>query len=108
MPADLPRIGVTFTLAAGLERLEYLGRGPWENYLDRQASAVVGRYESTVSGEYVPYIAPQEHGHHGDARWLRLTRDDGTGIEVRGNRFTYVIQQLGSSSRLTVRRRAAR
>jgi beta-galactosidase len=84
VPADLPRIGVTFTLAPGLERLEYLGRGPWENYPDRQASAVVGRWESTVTGEYVPYIAPQEHGHHGDTRWLRLTRDDGTGIEVRG------------------------
>jgi beta-galactosidase len=84
VPADLPRIGVTFTLAPGLERLEYLGRGPWENYPDRQASAVVGRWESTVSDEYVPYIAPQEHGHHGDVRWLRLTREDGTGIEVRG------------------------
>ena len=71
VPADLPRIGVTFTLAPGLERLEYLGRGPWENYPDRQASAVVGRYASTVSDEYVPYIAPQEHGHHGDVRWLR-------------------------------------
>jgi beta-galactosidase len=84
VPADLPRIGVTFTLAPGLERLEYEGRGPWENYPDRQASAVVGRWTSTVSDEYVPYIAPQEHGHHGDARWIRLTREDGTGIEVRG------------------------
>jgi beta-galactosidase len=55
-----------------------------ENYTDRQASAMVGRYRGTVTGEYVPYIAPQEHGHHGDVRWLRLTRDDGTGIEVRG------------------------
>ncbi len=84
VPADLPRIGVTFTLAPGLERLEYLGRGPWENYPDRQASAVVGRWTSTVTDEYVPYIAPQEHGHHGDTRWLRLTREDGTGIEVLG------------------------
>jgi beta-galactosidase len=75
---------VTFTLAPGLERLEYEGRGPWENYPDRQASAMVGRYTSTVGDEYVPYIAPQEHGHHGDTRRLRLTREDGTGIEVRG------------------------
>ncbi len=37
-----------------------------------------------MTDEYVPYIAPQEHGHHGDTRWLRLTREDGTGIEVRG------------------------
>jgi beta-galactosidase len=84
VPADLPRIGVVLTLAPGLERLEYLGRGPWENYPDRQASAMVGRYTSSVTDEYVPYIAPQEHGHHGDTRWLRLTREDGTGIEVRG------------------------
>ena len=39
---DLPRVGVVLTLAPGLERLEYFGRGPWENYPDRQASAVVG------------------------------------------------------------------
>jgi beta-galactosidase len=37
-----------------------------------------------VSGEYVPYIAPQEHGHHPDARWLRLTDERGRGLEVRG------------------------
>jgi beta-galactosidase len=82
--ADLPRIGVTLTFAAGLERLEYLGRGPWENYPDRQASAMVGRYRSTVGDEYVPYIAPQEHGHHGDTRWLTLTDQQGRGIRVTG------------------------
>jgi beta-galactosidase len=80
--ADLPRIGVVLTLAPGLERLEYCGRGPWENYSDRQASAVVGRYRSTVTDQYVPYIAPQEHGHHGDARWLTLTDEQGRGIKV--------------------------
>jgi beta-galactosidase len=80
--ADLPRIGVVLTLAPGLERLEYCGRGPWENYSDRQASAVVGRYRSTVTDQYVPYIAPQEHGHHGDVRWLTLTDDQGRGIKV--------------------------
>jgi beta-galactosidase len=84
VPEDMPRVGVVLTLAPGLERLEYCGRGPWENYPDRQASAVVGRWQSTVTDEYVPYIAPQEHGHHGEVRWLRLTREDGTGIEVRG------------------------
>ena len=80
--ADLPRIGVVLTLAPGLERLEYFGRGPWENYSDRQASAVVGHYRSTVAEQYVPYIAPQEHGHHGDVRWLTLTDEQGRGIKV--------------------------
>jgi beta-galactosidase len=82
VPEDLPRIGVVFTLAPGLEQLEWFGRGPWENYPDRQASAVVGRYRSTVTDQYVPYIAPQEHGHRGDVRWLTLTDEDGRGIKV--------------------------
>jgi beta-galactosidase len=84
VPEDVPRIGVVLTLAPGLEQLEYLGRGPWENYPDRQASAVVGRWRSTVTDEYVPYIAPQEHGHHGDVRRLTLTDEDGRGIRVSG------------------------
>jgi beta-galactosidase len=81
---DLPRIGVVLTLAPDLEQLEWYGRGPWENYPDRQASAVVGRYRSTVAEQYVPYIAPQEHGHRGDVRWLTLTDGDGRGVKVTG------------------------
>jgi beta-galactosidase len=81
---DLPRVGVVLVLVPGLEQLEWFGRGPWENYPDRQASAVVGRYRSTVADQYVPYIAPQEHGHRGDVRWLELTDGDGRGIRVSG------------------------
>ena len=81
---DVPRIGILLTLRAGLERLEWYGRGPWEAYVDRLASTVVGRFESTIEEQYVPYINPQEHGHHPDARWLRLTDRHGEGLEVRG------------------------
>lgn len=81
---DVPRVGVVMTLRPGLERLEWFGPGPWEAYSDRRASAVVGRWTSTVTDEYVPYIKPQEHGHHPDARWLRLTDRHGRGIEVGG------------------------
>src|SRR5262249_55629932 len=61
---DLPRVGVVLVLRPELEQLEWLGPGPWEAYADRRASALVGRYRSTVTDECVPYIAPQEHGHH--------------------------------------------
>jgi beta-galactosidase len=81
---DLPRVGVVMTLRPGLERLEWHGRGPWENYPDRFASAVVGRFESTVSEQYVPYILPQEHGHRSDVRRLTLTDDAGEGLVVEG------------------------
>jgi beta-galactosidase len=81
---DLPRVGVALVLQPGLERLEWFGRGPWENYSDRQASAVLGHYRSTVSDQYVPYIVPQEHGHHGDVRWLTLTDERGAGLKITG------------------------
>jgi beta-galactosidase len=81
---DLPRVGVVMTLAPGLERLAWFGRGPWENYCDRLAATLVARFESTVAEQYVPYILPQEHGHHGDTRWLTVTRDDGSGLRVEG------------------------
>jgi beta-galactosidase len=81
---DLPRVGVTLTLVPGLEHLHWYGRGPWENYPDRNASAMIGRYSSTVSDQYVPYIMPQEHGLKTDVRELSLTREDGSGLAVVG------------------------
>jgi beta-galactosidase len=81
---DLPRIGVTMLLSPELEQLTWFGRGPWENYSDRKAAALVGRYTSTVSDQYVPYIMPQEHGNKCDVRWLTLTGDAGHGLHVAG------------------------
>ncbi|MBI5029877.1 MAG: DUF4981 domain-containing protein [Chloroflexi bacterium] len=79
---DIPRVGVSMMLASGLELLEWFGRGPWENYSDRNASAMVGRYTSTVTDQYVPYIMPQENGHKTDVRWLTLANDQGHGLRV--------------------------
>jgi beta-galactosidase len=81
---DLPRVGVVLVLPVELEQLEWVGRGPWENYPDRLASTVVGRHRSTVADQYVPYILPQEHGHRGDARRIALSDGDGFGLEVEG------------------------
>ncbi len=81
---DLPRVGVSLTLAPGLEALDWFGRGPWENYADRKASAMVGLYRSIVADQYVPYIMPQEHGHKTDVRWLALTDVRGQGVRVAG------------------------
>jgi beta-galactosidase len=81
---ELPRIGVALELPAALEQLEWYGRGPWENYGDRLASTVVDRFHSTVTGQYVPYILPQEHGHRSDVRELSLRDGAGFGLQVLG------------------------
>jgi len=55
---DVPRVGVGLVLESRLEQLAWFGRGPWDNYSDRKASATVGRWRDTVSAQYVPYIMP--------------------------------------------------
>ncbi len=72
---DLPRVGITLSLPAGFENLQWLGRGPHENYWDRKTGAPLSRYHSTVTGQYVPYIMPQEHGNKTDVCWLSLDNE---------------------------------
>jgi beta-galactosidase len=79
---DLPRLGVVLTLPGRLEHLAYFGRGRVENYADRKAGALVDLHTGTVTDEYVPYVMPQEHGHHTDVRWLSLSDGDGLGLRV--------------------------
>ncbi len=81
---DIPRVGVSLILDPGLEQMAWFGRGPWDNYSDRKASATVGLWRSTVSAQYVPYIMPQEHGHKCDVRRLVLGDGRGGGLEVVG------------------------
>lgn len=82
---DLPRIGITLQLDPAFEALSWYGRGPHENYSDRNASSMVGTYHSTVSDQYTPYIMPQENGHKGDVRWLSLTDNAGQTLTIRGD-----------------------
>lgn len=78
----IPRVGMKMQLPSALSQVEYFGRGPWENYSDRNASTFVGRYKTSVADMYVPYIRPQENGHRTDVRWLALSRKDGSGLMV--------------------------
>jgi beta-galactosidase len=78
----LPRVGIVLHLAKNLESLQWLGRGPWENYPDRKESADVGLWHSTVTEQYVPYVHPQENGNKEDVRQVILTDGIGTGLKI--------------------------
>ena len=67
---EVPRIGVRFRLPVSMNHVQYLGRGPGENYWDRNAGSLVGIYKSTAEELYFPYARPQENGHHTDTRWF--------------------------------------
>ncbi|MDP4208460.1 MAG: glycoside hydrolase family 2 TIM barrel-domain containing protein [Bacteroidota bacterium] len=81
---ELPRFGMIMTLHNNLDNFTYYGRGPWENYTDRNTASFIGIYNSKVSDQYVAYTRPQENGYKTDVRWLTLTDNDGEGVEISG------------------------
>ena len=68
----LARIGVRLMLNKSLDRFTYLGRGPMENYSDRDRGSDVGLYSSSVQEQLTPYPKPMEAGNHEDTRWAAL------------------------------------
>ncbi|MGY8928506.1 MAG: glycoside hydrolase family 2 TIM barrel-domain containing protein [Flavobacteriales bacterium] len=77
---DIPRIGMRMQMPKTYNNLSYFGRGPWENYQDRNTSAFVDLYTSKVADQYVPYIRPQENGYKTDARWIALSNKNNIGL----------------------------
>lgn len=80
---DIPRIGMRMQIPEKYCMLNYFGRGPWENYIDRKASAFISHYSSSASKEYVPYVRPQENGYHTDVRWLDMHDGRLRGIKIK-------------------------
>ncbi|MFV0541699.1 MAG: glycoside hydrolase family 2 TIM barrel-domain containing protein [Aestuariibaculum sp.] len=80
--ADMPRLGMRLQLPKKYGQLTYFGRGPWENYIDRNASTFIDVYKSSVKDQYVPYIRPQENGYKTQVRWLSLADKDNDGLLV--------------------------
>ena len=76
------RLGLQASLSSTLENVEWLGRGPIENYPDRKDAAFVGRYQSTVTAMEEEYEKPQSMGERCDNRWLQLTNGSGHGIRI--------------------------
>lgn len=71
----LPRFGMEVIVPRDFSNMTYYGKGPHENYIDRNYSSKVGLYTQTVSEQYYPYIRPQETGNKTDIRFLELTGD---------------------------------
>ena len=83
----LPRMGVSITLNRQFSQMEWLGRGPHENYIDRNTSSYVGLYKGSVADQYFPYDRPQENGNKTEVRWMSLTDTAGQGLMVVGQPY---------------------
>jgi beta-galactosidase len=81
---ELGRFGMKMQLPKEFGNVQYYGRGPWENYNDRNRSALVGKYSCKVNDLGFSYIRPQENGYRTDIRTVSFTDDKGFGIRFDG------------------------
>ena len=83
--APMFRYGMQLQLQQRFNTIRYYGRGPVENYIDRNSSEFLGIYNNKVADEYYPYVRPQESGNHTDVRWFRVLDEQGAGLEFYSN-----------------------
>ncbi len=81
--AYLPRFGMQLAMPGEYSTFEYFGFGPFENYIDRNSSALMGHYVQRVEDQYhYGYVRPQESGTKTQIKWMRVLDDNGAGLEI--------------------------
>lgn len=81
----LLRIGMQTGVSSALEKVEYYGRGPFENYVDRNSGSEVAIYQAKANAMTYPYMVPQENGNRTDVDWWKLVNPkSGKGIVING------------------------
>jgi beta-galactosidase len=89
----LGRLGVRLLLDKRLDRIDFLGRGPMENYVDRKRGFDVGWYGTGVNEQYT-YEKPMERANHEDVRWAALTGRGLPGLLVQASRELLQVSAL--------------
>ncbi len=80
--ANMFRFGMQMPMSRSFETVEYYGRGPVENYNDRNHCTDLGIYRQSVDEQFYSYIRPQENGNKTDIRWWKMLSPSGSGIKV--------------------------
>ncbi len=83
----VPKIGFQMTLEDKFDYMQWYGKGEHNSYIDKQKSAFIGEYHSTVEEQFFPYIKPQAQGNKMDCRWMSISAMRGTGIMFTGKRL---------------------
>lgn len=78
--SDMFRFGMQMQMPKCLDQINYYGRGPIENYSDRNNVTDLGNYRQTVDEQFYSYIRPQETGTKTDIRWWKQTNKGGNGL----------------------------
>lgn len=82
---EMPRFGMRMNLPKSYQNIDFYGRGPWENYSDRNTASFLGLYQQKASEQFTAnYIRPQENGYKTDIRWVSFYDEKNNGIIVKG------------------------
>lgn len=87
--SEMFRYGMVMELPYDMDRSEFYGRGPIENYADRKLSQNIGLYKQTADEQFYPYVRPQETGTKSDIRWWSQTNGAGIGFKVASDKPFY-------------------
>lgn len=80
---QLFRFGMQWVMPAEFSQVKYYGRGPIENYADRNNSERLGLYTADVKDQYYAYVRPQESGNHTDVRYWQMLDKQGRGLQFQ-------------------------
>jgi len=79
---NIPKVGMQMGIERSFENIEWYGRGPFENYIDKRTAADVGIYQKPINQFMEAYIVPQESGNRTDIRWMCFTNNKQNGLLV--------------------------
>ena len=79
--SNMFRFGMQMQMPEEYDAIEYYGRGPIENYSDRNHSTFLGIWNQSVKEQFYPYIRPQETGTKTDVRYWKQLNAAGNGLE---------------------------
>lgn len=75
--SSFARTGITFGMPSEFENVSYVGRGPYETYIDRNQNGMIGHYETTVAAMTHYYVNPQASGNRTNVRNAAFTNEKG-------------------------------
>ena len=78
---ELMRYGMQLVMPKAYNMLTYYGKGPGENYIDRNNGDRLGVYDAKVADQYWGYVRPQESGNKTEVRYWQVKDEDGKGLE---------------------------
>lgn len=101
---NLFRFGMQLRMPVAFSQIEYYGRGPIENYSDRNNGTLLGKYKQSVAEQFHAYVRPQETGTKTDIRWWKQVNESGNGLQFVGDApfsasaLNYTIESLDDGS----------